>query len=157
MASLHRMTTTHDTDGYIFTPVNAPVFKNRHETMFKWKFHPTIDVRYVPGYRMFCMNGKIEVSVAEALPAWHVVIDDRDVASLPSDTSSSMILELTLKVDADNQVKCRLHRFRKDKVTPNDFRTIEGIFQEIQDSVPLEALLAIQGFQPPSSHPEPAY
>ena len=140
LSSLHRTATSHDTDGYVFTPIAAPVFKNRHTSMFKWKFEPTIDVRYVPGYRLFCMHGKHEVDVTVALSRWVVTIDKRDVSSLPSDPDTSMILELSLKVD-ENRVICRLHRFRQDKLTPNDYRTIEGVFNEIKESVQLNTLL----------------
>ena len=137
LPSLHRSSTNHDNDGYIFTPVNAPVYKNRHTTLFKWKFQPTIDIRYCT-QGLVCMNGKREISLNEVLPEWKFVFDDKITES------SNLILELSLQVhETKKEIYCHVHRVRNDKKTPNDYRTIKGIIDEICNSVSLEQLLAL--------------
>ena len=145
LASLHRSSTNHDNDGYIFTPVNAPVYKNRHTSLFKWKFQPTIDVRYIRDgmkFSLSCMHEKSEFLLHERIPDWNFIFDEKEQASIPE--SSNMILELNLKINEQKkEIDCHVHRVRNDKNTPNDYRTIKGIIDEICNSVSLEQLLAL--------------
>jgi hypothetical protein len=70
------------------------------------------------------------------------VLDEKEQASITK--SSNMILELYLKVhETKKEISCHVHRVRNDKKTPNDYRTIQGVIDEICNSVSLEQLLAL--------------
>jgi hypothetical protein len=136
LASLSRSmsTLTHDSDGFIFTPIDCPVLKNKHTTMFKWKRKPTIDVQINSDKNIMCMDDGCTVKLSDALPEW-----DFTLCNLCC--SDDTIIEVDIQIKDANSVFLLFHRIRTDKKEPNDKRTISSTLKDIQENITMAELL----------------
>jgi len=133
----------HDNDGLIFTPIDEPIRKNRHDSMFKWKFTPSVDLRYVALgsglYQLWCMDGDREVLITDAIQDWNFQIDTIDLDSYA--IGGKHIIEMNVVLNEQTKtITCKRHRIRTDKPSPNDIRTILAIIREIKESITLDEL-----------------
>jgi len=137
----------HDSDGFIFTPINAPVMRNTHAHMFKWKYHPTIDLELCATdseivYR--CQDGANAVSLQQAFPNYDFVCSMG--AAFTFKKNEKFIIETSVHVTSESlggkpQITCKFHRFRTDKTTANHCRTIRDILREVVENITLKELI----------------
>jgi hypothetical protein len=119
----------HDSDGYIFMPVDEPIRKNCHATMYKWKFSPTVDV-----LGNCCVDGGGGlVPLTVAFPNLTFRLD-----GVPQDE----VAEVKVRVEGD-VVHGNFYRTRTDKKSPNSIATIARIVEEIKDAVGLDEIMEI--------------
>ena len=139
--SLIRTKLSHDSDGFIFTPIKCAVLQNTHATMFKWKPMPTIDVKVQHG-KYFCSDAGKLIELSDAFPGYQFVFGATNgMIQQPTD---DFIFEATIvDTQAADIFTCAFHRTRVDKKFPNDKRTIENVIKEIRENITLDELLQL--------------
>lgn len=140
----HETSLHHKTDGYIFMPIELKVLRNRHYSMFKWKFEETIDVvieREDDRYILWCQDGPKTVDIKTALAPYVLYLEDTKLL----DIEKRSIIEISVaKLEGkQHSIKCTFHRCRLDKVVGNDKRTILSILETLPDRVTEAELLHI--------------
>lgn len=146
MGMLERQSSSHACDGYVFTPIDMGVRRNRHKQLFKWKPDPTIDLRCLKeetsDLQLLCGEGKNEFDVQEKIPEWQFSVDLN--ALMKATQTLNSIVEFQIRVNpTDKQVWCAVHRVRSDKASPNDVKTILGIIAETQENISVRELLSL--------------
>lgn len=141
--SLIRAKLSHNSDGYIFTPVRCHVLQNSHKTMFKWKTDPTIDIRVMRDNRYFCGDGKEIVELKHVFPDYTFIFEA--VNGLVFSRTDSFIIETTIteKRGQAGTFICRFHRLRTDKKYPNNKSTIASIIDEVRENITVEELVTL--------------
>ncbi len=119
-------TLTYNTDGLVFTPVDEPVMRGTHETMFKWKPRD--------------MN-TIDFQLKKKGESWHMFIQDRGrliyestIKKNESWMEEDMIVECKYMVDCDNPWWNPIG-IRTDKTYPNNRRTFYRTIQNIRENI----------------------
>jgi hypothetical protein len=123
----------HASDGFIFTPIDCPVLKNKHKSMFKWKRYPTIDIQVDSDKNIMCMDEGREVYLSGVLPEWKFNLCDlcrRDT-----------MIEVSIQIQEPNIVALSFHRIRTDKLEANDKCTIASTLRDMQQCLTMEELL----------------
>lgn len=139
--SLLRTKTTHASDGFIMTPVRCPVLQNSHQSMFKWKHSPTIDIKVQCNQSYYCSDGGQCVELIHAFPEY--TFDFDALNGVLKHRGTDFIIEVTLFEKSAAEFSCRFHRMRTDKKYPNDRRTIANIISEVQQNVSVEELILL--------------
>jgi hypothetical protein len=140
-------TLTHETDGFLFTPVKCKVLHDTHSTMFKWKFEPSIDFQVEQDqgglYRFSCADGKNIIELKHAFQQWNFIFES--VHGFVFQKKQTFIIETLVKEKQgkSNEFICTFHRFRPDKTRPNNKQTVEKIIKEIREGIVLEELISI--------------
>ena len=134
---------THDSDGYLFTPIDEPVRQNCHTSLYKWKFAPTIDLQLQQqdnALHLYCQDGAQTVPLSEAFPEHQFVLQKMKAFTFKAD--ELFIIETTLKRE-HSVITCVFHRFRSDKNTPNHVGTIRNILREVMENITLAELVEL--------------
>ncbi len=139
--SLLRTKLTHDSDGFIFTPVECPVLQNSHQTMYKWKQSPTIDIMVHGTDSYFCSDNGESMELKLAFPEYR--FDFNAINGVVKHKGIHFIIETSIKQNEAGTFVCRFHRMRTDKKHPNDKRTIANVIAEIQENVTVDELLLL--------------
>lgn len=139
--SLLRTKLTHDSDGFIFTPVECPVLQNSHQTMYKWKKSPTIDIMVHGTDSYFCSDNGESTELKLAFPEYQ--FDFNAINGVVKHKGIHFIIETSIKQNEAGTFVCRFHRMRTDKKHPNDKRTIANVIAEIQENVTVDELLLL--------------
>ena len=131
-----------DSDGFIFTPMDQTVQRNAQRDCFKWKYLPTIDVTIQASsgnrdsHELACQDGDRLVSLSVAFPDktfdW-----ERPPAFL---FATNHVIEITITVSG-HTVRCKFHRVRPDKLSPNTFQTIQSVLQEAEEQISIQELI----------------
>lgn len=137
----------YDTDGFIFTPINAPIRVGMHPTCYKWKHHPSVDIRLVQcpkEVEMFIRDGETDVALRVAFPTQRFQFSMNPQCAL---LSGSPIVECIIRRDQpapgkENEM-FSLHylRMRPDRTHPNSVGTMRAVIQEVCQNITLKELL----------------
>lgn len=114
----------HASDGFILQPAEGRVVWGRDKRCFKWKYHPSIDVQ-IEQNSIRCLEG--------------LMPRDSDWV-LAKQPAIDGLWECEASVDRHQgrrRVTLSPLRQRTDKLDANSAATIEGVVQEIEDSVQL--------------------
>ena len=134
----------YDTDGLIFTPVNAPVETGTSRRIFKLKQKHTIDLEYNEG-TLYAGAGKNKRCLLDSCISFKL---DKDFLSVCSSAISGLpdfshsqpyIVECLLSVDEDD-VKLHFEGIRLDKVHPNRLGTIIATIKNARENIKPEEL-----------------
>jgi hypothetical protein len=139
----------HESDGFIFTPIDASIRCNTHLDMFKWKYHPTIDLEICSretGVEYRCQDGASTVILQRAFPEYEFVCTMG--AAFTFKKEEKFIIETSVCVDEKKEavgnkprITCKFHRFRTDKTTANHCKTIRNIVREVLENITLAELV----------------
>jgi hypothetical protein len=134
----------HETDGFILTPVNAPVRVGTHPTCFKWKYEPSIDVRIVAHSHadidIFVDDRGTNVLVENAMP--NRIFRFQITGQCALMPGQPIIVECNVHKDKNIQNMYNLvyHRLRPDRTAPNSISTFRAVMKEVDDEITMEEL-----------------
>lgn len=146
----------HPSDGFILTPTPTPILTGTHETMFKWKHVHTLDLileAYFKNgkwsYFLFFNDGpdkvegetlNLKVSETPLLTQTSKYFGDNN------QTRYKLLGEFKCQFDGTN-VWCILERWRRDKSTPNNKKTIERTLVNVRENITIAELLDLTSLQ----------
>jgi len=130
------------TDGLIFTPERDGIHLGRHNRLFKWKEHYTIDLQK-EGNTLYFLNNDGEIenifdqSICIGGKSYKFVLSSPSLTILDDDDEKEQcIVEYKLKLGWDDeQIILNPVRRRTDKSHPNAIRSIRGILQSVAHPV----------------------
>lgn len=150
MGSVHRSKhlLTHESDGFIFTSVQAPVECFTNHQCFKWKSQPTIDFgvsRNTDGkFDLFCLVGNGELqSLDHAFPQKKFFLGADSVFILPDKELSIIEVSVSSVPKNEAQIKCCFLRFRPDKNSPNHCNTVAAVVREVVENITIQELITL--------------
>ena len=135
---------SHETDGFIFTPVNAPVRVGTHPTCFKWKYEPSVDVRIVAhspvDIDIFVDDRGTDVLVTKAMPTRDFRFQITGQCALMP--GQPIIVECNVHRDKNdkNVYNLMYHRLRPDRTSPNSVSTFRAVMTEVDDEITMDEL-----------------
>jgi hypothetical protein len=137
--ALTRRSWNHAIDGYIFTPINIPETHGSNDHLFKFKFHPTVDLSF-NGTNYHCQEVDTRVNICDAFPevVFQFVLPDEYHGK-----DRSVILEMTVELISKDSYVCKFHKKREDKDTPNQKKTIAAILHEVHQKLSVAELVRL--------------
>ena len=118
----------YETDGIVFTPVNAPIQVGTHESMFKWKPRD---------------QNTVDFQVKKRSKGWGLYIQEKGVLVFESEynedhelLSEDVIVECQY-ITSDQTPWWKPIKIRKDKNYPNNRRTFYRTIHNISENIKL--------------------
>lgn len=139
----------YETDGFIWTPINAGIQVGTHATCFKWKYDPSIDIRIIahpnnPDHvDIFVDDHGKEIHIKDAMPKQQFRFQiTGQCALLPG---QPVIVEAIVRKDTGttNSYSLMYHRLRADRMAPNSVGTLRAVIKEVDEGITIDELLAI--------------
>jgi mRNA capping enzyme, catalytic domain/mRNA capping enzyme, C-terminal domain len=170
LGSLWRSMSTlkHKSDGLVISKISAPIGTGTDINLLKWKQHHTIDV-IIRCYfakskwtcRMFFQNA--DVLVENTIKPFEIIIQQQQQQQYYLQIKENNILQSTYKYYADKRklqfnligeclcdfdlqqpvIWCSVIKWRRDKITPNNYTVIQRTLNNIIDNVTIEELISI--------------
>lgn len=152
----HNITPRYKFDGFVFTPIHAPVISGRNDQLLKWKSDNPIDIQLLvhdSECQMLVDNDGTQVPLAQVVPG-PVVLDTS--SPLLHDIiggyrifhqlfkTGPPVFNMVVEVDCllAQGLQLRFLRLRPDKDGPNNVSTILRTIQTIQDNIQQEEIYA---------------
>ena len=141
---------SYDTDGIIFTPADAPVEIGTAEKTFKLKKVHTIDLEISDGILYVGMGGYHDTAKQRCpidASGVNYTLDDKfmdayqDILNTNVPLELPHIIECRLEKESEENVKIYFVGIRKDKVHPNNIKTVLATFKNVKENIKPEELL----------------